>query len=510
MKLKLSLIYFTLSLNFVCHTLNSQRPIRPYEKLTWSGVQPIWYHTIIDSSDISELNDGYGSYFTSRVKTVIKNDCLFSLHQKAKQDYDGLELESRNINNGQLVWKISFDLDSTGVQEVGRQLQIYNDKVFLLSQKREPQFNNPLPFIIAEDTTLLVFRIFNDKNGDIIEETCSGFNDSLSFSYSFYFAFNGNRVNYFFIKDNEEIKFIEQIANEGIVQIGNLNKLGYPINDLDTIIREINNPFVLLETEDGFLSIENKDNLYYSNMYTKDFKSIINSNYLESLNEGYFEISFRDDQFLVLINSVGDKTLYHIYENYNLLEVIDNPEITSATFFARNQKLYMLSTEINDINESSLIFSRFQNGKIDFERFDFEDYRGLSLLESLIDNETLIIKSSENARNPNSSGEYVVDINAKALSILAFDIDELGITVSNDKYPIEKNTYSIYPNPSSGYITLKGFYRNKNITILDQNGIEIIKFFNEESGFKVDISLLNKGIYYLLIDGVPSSRFIKI
>lgn len=66
---------------------------------------------------------------------------------------------------------------------------------------------------------------------------------------------------------------------------------------------------------------------------------------------------------------------------------------------------------------------------------------------------------------------------------------------------VDKNTLSIYPNPSNDFIFLKnGLETNVNISIYSVSGYQIMSLQNYSVNDPINISQLNKGIYIIKIN----------
>lgn len=101
-------------------------------------------------------------------------------------------------------------------------------------------------------------------------------------------------------------------------------------------------------------------------------------------------------------------------------------------------------------------------------------------------------------------------ISASALNDkLAWYKNQSNLSISENK----KSFFSLFPNPASNQITLKGHIPIDNISLLDING-RILKTHKGFSNFELKINLenLSKGIYFLQITSVNQkevTKFIK-
>jgi hypothetical protein len=78
--------------------------------------------------------------------------------------------------------------------------------------------------------------------------------------------------------------------------------------------------------------------------------------------------------------------------------------------------------------------------------------------------------------------------------------------LSTTNFDIE-NQVSIYPNPTSNYLTLKNVLENSKIIISDLNGRIIKQFIYQKPN--IDLQSLEKGIYLLTINNDKTFKFIK-
>lgn len=106
---------------------------------------------------------------------------------------------------------------------------------------------------------------------------------------------------------------------------------------------------------------------------------------------------------------------------------------------------------------------------------------------------------------------------ARMWSFLSSDPRRLGLATSNgcaglgikDDYQLN---FSIYPNPSETSITVESFTDLEEITVFNAFGQEVLKI--ETAGLKttVNVSVLEKGIYFVktIKSGAQTVRFIKL
>ncbi|NND61755.1 MAG: T9SS type A sorting domain-containing protein, partial [Flavobacteriaceae bacterium] len=73
-----------------------------------------------------------------------------------------------------------------------------------------------------------------------------------------------------------------------------------------------------------------------------------------------------------------------------------------------------------------------------------------------------------------------------------------------------KDYLTVYPNPSSGKITIESMYPTETIQIFNQLGQEVLWFSSEEI---IDVTVLENGLYFLKVmdleGNVQMKRIIK-
>jgi len=112
---------------------------------------------------------------------------------------------------------------------------------------------------------------------------------------------------------------------------------------------------------------------------------------------------------------------------------------------------------------------------------------------------TLIPGATSEIFNPSSMGEYyvsVTDSNGCSENSLIIDYTISGLS-SFDQ------SIKIYPNPTSGFLTIEGTNAINNITVMTSIGNQLLKVENnnnEVSSTKLDLSTFAKGIYFIQIE----------
>jgi len=118
--------------------------------------------------------------------------------------------------------------------------------------------------------------------------------------------------------------------------------------------------------------------------------------------------------------------------------------------------------------------------------------------------------------------EYIIPDNTSSIQIQvmlgnyqgSYFLDDFETSIesteslSNHEEKIAKNKKTIYPNPSSGSITIQGIYEENAYKIYNLIGAKVIKGFinfNET----IEIQHLKKGLYFLKFENEKPIKFIK-
>lgn len=125
------------------------------------------------------------------------------------------------------------------------------------------------------------------------------------------------------------------------------------------------------------------------------------------------------------------------------------------------------------------------------------------------DNNSIINGETNQSYTPTMSGNYAVEVilNGCTDTSNCFLIDDVGLS------ELYSDVISIYPNPASDYLTIKGLNKVKSL-----KGIEITTLIGEtvfqieNMNGEIDISKLSSGLYFLNIiheKGIETIRFVK-
>ena len=113
-------------------------------------------------------------------------------------------------------------------------------------------------------------------------------------------------------------------------------------------------------------------------------------------------------------------------------------------------------------------------------------------------NGTIINGETSEVFYPPSIGEYYVVVTQGNCEETSYTIEYNISNINNYKENI-----TIYPNPTTGLITIEGNHTNSKISILNSLGHQLIDIPNregQENSRKLDLSDLANGIYFIQIE----------
>jgi murein DD-endopeptidase MepM/ murein hydrolase activator NlpD len=101
------------------------------------------------------------------------------------------------------------------------------------------------------------------------------------------------------------------------------------------------------------------------------------------------------------------------------------------------------------------------------------------------------------------NGTYTLSVTAKDAAMNE-TIATMTIGINNTEVGIlgqeEDMQFSIFPNPSNGYVNIENA-KDCTFSLTDISGRKLKQFTSNDNNYKLDISSLNNGIYFLVLDG---------
>ncbi len=479
----------------VCNFLTAQKtewlPTRPYEKIVFDSLSPVWYKTFYDPKGIGgDTCDGYNFVeFIHHIEPIIVGDFIYvAVGTRNTKDLNtGALIEKRRLSDGELVWQSSITYPEVGRQEVPRFMRINDSnqlEVFYL--KRNKPFNLADPFYIGKSGVSydmsLTLRKFDLHTGEVLTylNGSNGLMNDIVFSYktgeslgvsNFYqsdnlivytsqFSQNGN-VRYITHFNSESGKHIasDTFFISGIQRGNNFSQIS---KDSSIIIEEVYNKPTLLHLFDGnFQLIKTIETEPLD--YPREIKLIrANSQgvLLECLEKReLLQLTYQlvlmdfNGKIRNKISFVNENTYHRIYEVLDWS--IDGEVLLMAKKYVLDSLENPLPNYNFDVSQAiDFWYTKGNEGLTRIKRYKSTDNRRYALpwiQESIkLDNGDFIVFLLESAIDTISlkSGGFENDFDARASSIMRITPQQAGLSVTNiDETTASGLLFKVFPNP---------------------------------------------------------------
>jgi hypothetical protein len=278
----------------------------------------------------------------------------------------------------------------------------------------------------------------------------------------------GNGIGIIDLNDDDSISCYEAFAYQGLIDLSNtlvdsnLVGLEYFVN-----INSLNlssNDFDALYLPNTFNNIENLD-LSDNNMVSLGFQ---NQNAISNYsNLRYLDISFNMlNQNLNFLNGLDT-----LYANDNNLVEMD---------LAGNFNLKSLNLSNNNLEELSLVIGTNYNQLLDVNLLNNPTLFCVDVDDSIFSDVNWVQKDIQTKYSEDCSGTVFTT------------------SINNEDQPLN---LSVYPNPATDFITISNMLDAGIITLFNSTGKLVFRTTQSE----IDISSLEKGIYFIIIENEVNS-----
>lgn len=191
----------------VSYSQTSVLPQRPYEKISFEGLNPVWHETCFDPAFIGgDTCDGYNLYERSFYEDVLfEYPYFYKIHHRwGVYQANGTYIQKRNIETGELVWQTYYGLPVDERQEFGRLLYINaQDQLEVISLLKRTPYMDPGDFFTSY-VTIPSKRIYDKHSGTLLFAELPEVNDTTLFHTNFSVWSNYNK---FFRKNTDSLIF---------------------------------------------------------------------------------------------------------------------------------------------------------------------------------------------------------------------------------------------------------------------------------------------------------------
>lgn len=521
----MKLLIFSFLIYYSILSAQFLHPRMPYERIQYSGLNPLWHETSYDATMNGDSLDGYNQFYTTlrRNDEIFYNDMVIIPSTcRSPYGYSGAYLECRSIKDGQLLWQQRYSLiENDHVEFLAMMYIDESERLVVIGHKEKVPFRRN-EFYNYVQNMVLTKRIYNLYTGELLSYTHRDYNDPLAFptADSPLRKSGSSRV----FKEHENLRYIESYNESGIRYVKSclLDHTGALLSNIDTMVVpyyrlnfnfEQLHPDTLLEVEMNvdervlyFRYLSPKLKLYYE--IASDTLEFSPANMtLEKISEDKTKILFSN-----LIQESGSPS-----EHFELLSFdlkgrklkSGFMENTIQSFHAiewedESDKFIVVGSEFKEINDTTR--STFQVYKLGPNKYkerikefvSSDPYRSSFVVScKKVDDSNYYLRLREIAWY----GSQILfrDRHAVAYSQMIIPMMNLTLTTSTNDDISSDYDVDIFPNPSQDYCVVGFNYPfSGTMDLIDINGKFVLRQnFNFESNISIDISHLISGVYYL-------------
>lgn len=508
-------------------------PQRPFEKVTFKNLNPVYHTTFYDDEFTKLGSDGYNCFADLNItEPLIYENLLFSINfntLESSSTFGNYYVTCMNLDNGSIVWRNKVFLNEVPNMEIPRILKINeNRQLEIVGQKR----------ISAHDTrnlfTDLIFfkRTYAIEDGAFVSLNHRPISDPEAYQMK-YRLFESNL---FFERPGNKFRIVEKLDVGG--------RIGFKSFEIDNTGALISGPDTLMYVYfDGYVNGVNvlpigNDSLVMMEIGFDDVgDAFIALRYLtydlEVINEVRFKspvIENLPDIKLVEISPYNNKILMSVFQ---FADSLYPEEHVLSIVVDKNGKIL---NQVRRLTNTGVIYDWYSDDtnlhlhgiKLGIRNRPLPSYNAIYFMKSSEDFKTEILKEfifGDSTRSINvtklfrykdleiayiSETSYIKDefgysqdYAALALSFLAFrkgDFIPEGILsyTKDELQPIVNSKIKLYPNPSSGPFTLEmqGITGKADLRIFDMMGRNVYVEFGIKDGMTTfDLSGLPSSAY---------------
>ena len=462
---------------FLLKNLHAQLPRNPYQPIQLENLSPNWQFTSGSEVFKSQYYDEYNKLSrTSFQKILIDGQCFYNVFRVQGRDQEGAYIEKVDLLSGEKKWFNYFDLTTSDRQEVPVLIRVKNGEyVEVVSQRLNKPFSAENDLYNSGIDMSLVYRKYNDVDGQLVDEHIPDENDSISIRTQYANFPIGNRVSYLFSEDDGNFRYIERLRfnNKFKFKSYKIDKRGHVLSKTDTIDigRDVFNAVLLNKGVDTLVYLNFNPTEKQAYLQFFDFEmNKLDEKPLDKFTTDY-NILFREAnenhilvQYVEQVPMAFDSLVIMAYDyNGNLLNTLkieDNIYDSAAyKYIDTEDEFLMLESRYQEdayLKREIRVIKTENGNKIVKKSFSGTDsLRTFAPYSFYITNDNIIISMDEGAYYLNEDGKFKQDIFAQALSTMSVPLEQLGLVSSNKDLP-EDVLLSLYPNPAHDYLHFSG------------------------------------------------------
>ncbi len=502
--------------------LRAQLPKIPYQPIQFENITPDWYFTsgseVFKSPYYDEYNKLYRYYFQ---KPVLENNYIYNLLLVDGRDQEGAYLEKIDSETGEKIWFNYFDLTTSDRQEAPVLMRINNgESVEIVSQRLNVPFSNENDLYNSGVDMSVVYRKYNDDDGQLMEEFIPDENDTLALRTQFSAFVTGSRVSYFFSEDDGNFRYIERLkfGNKFKFKSYKIDKRGHVLSQTDTIDigRDEFNANLLPKGKDTlvYLNFKTTEKQAYLQFFDYEMNKVgekplenftTNFNILmREANGSHVLVQYTEDTGMIF-DSVVILAYDYSGKLLNKFKFLDEPNVSFAyKYLEQDNEFLIFQSRYKDgalIKRESRVF-KTQNGSMVFKKSitGIDSLRVFSPYSFQFKGDDLIVSMAEGAFYVYDGGKFEQDIFAQALSTMSVSLEQLGL-VSSNKDLTDDVMLSLYPNPAHDYLHFsgQGIENSDRWEIYDLQGhlVKSSSTIGDTKEQRIEIRDLMPGMYFV-------------
>ncbi len=526
LKIHKSLFFFFL---FIVN-LEAQLPQRPYQPLIFENLDYRWYDISKDTSIFSFQGDGYNCFkptYSTGPQALEHNGYIYSVAYRRHlvAIYNGTYIEKRDINSGQLQWRVFYGYTGEDTRvEYARLMYINDDNQLELISQQTPTHIDSIAFNpFYRDGLVLTRRAYNLETGALLLNIQPDKVSKDYFKSDFYF---GREITKFYKEPNGiRVFFKSQIKDVNFWAFNYISTVVNPLDKevvYDTLQSQYDDTdFTYFKMNDSlFLIAEHIDSTKQFVFKYVDGRMKVLSEVIGPKQEdwgflGSIDFIEYDENTQTFLAKVFDfdveqgglteaiviidtkaivKKRISVPVGYDNLVRVLNWKSGNIKILASKLIIFNAASSALDVLEESEgngSFTVIRSCKIT------DQLRAAAISNVLETDDLYIIPLWERSFyfNPNIGG-YSLDVYGDAVSMLAVSKDQFILTQTQD---IASNSVIIFPNPFESKLLFRcENSRSGNLMIRNTNGSLVFEQkLDEEREFYIDGIFWPSGLYFV-------------
>lgn len=495
-------------LAMVCSGGNAQDrlPVRPYEPILWASSDPVelpveWYSTMYDSTALLDGSDGYNVLqvlFGDKDQTIVVEDKIISLISRVPGVSDGTYLQALDLASGDLLWRTVLAV-TDGEQEWTSLLAREQHgvvEVVGVQRFRERGMLDFFPIILSADTCKIRYYEVDVETGAVIVDQVA--DDNLAYPllyrlsnvalYASQFLWVEDSLHYYeYNKFMPNQVLTAELGLDGVASAEDTLAHGMFSTSFDLHPWGVDELLMFDQVPDSIYIVEaNYDLRRVGRRVPIPLNDSASFVYFSELPDGSLVIQ---DQYL-------EEFQWHLFDGDLVYEMTVNLPIgADGQVFKYGGETYLLAT-IPNLEDTGLdLYRATTDSLVHLHRWTTEDDRFYVPLEVRALGDRLLVLGQEGALFL-EDGVLRTDTDAKAYSLLAIDLSELGLLTSVETTTSPSHgSMAVYPNPAGGNEVTVELSEPSMVQIYQSDGALVASSTSVSAVHRLSVDGLRSGLY---------------